>query len=76
MLRIERLEVMIDDHGKELTSLMYRVAAVEKVDGGCEGSSVVDANIAYLKKEVAALQSIDLSTFGMDKRIYPKWMMC
>lgn len=37
-LRMNKLEVMIDDHEKELDSLKKRVTAVEKESGGSEGS--------------------------------------
>lgn len=41
--RIDRLEMMIDDYGKKLSSLKDRVVDVEKASGGSEGSSKVKA---------------------------------
>lgn len=55
ILRMDRLEVMIEDHGKELASLKDRVIVVEKVGGGSEGLSMIKANIAHLTKKVASL---------------------
>lgn len=62
-LRMDWLEVVIEDPGKELHSLKKRVIIVEKASGRSEGSLTIKADIDYLKKEVASLQFIDLSTF-------------
>lgn len=61
-LRTDRLEMMIDDHGKELANVKDRVAAVKKAGGGIANMVALKANFSSLKKEVAALQSRDCGT--------------
>lgn len=47
-LRMDRLEVMILDHGKELDFLKERVTAMEKTNSGSEVTWAIKANIDYL----------------------------
>lgn len=44
---MDRHKVMVDNHRKELASLMDRVAAVEKKGSASESSSAIKADIAY-----------------------------
>lgn len=59
---MDRLEVIQDDHGKELKAFSERVSAVEKKDGGSDGSSNIKASIKALKKEVVSLKSTNVSS--------------
>lgn len=69
-LRMDRFELIIDDHGKELANLKDIVAKVKKVGGGSANISALKANLDLLKKEVTALRSTDLHTF-FDGLKYP-----
>lgn len=55
--------MMIEDQGKELASLKERVTVIEKTNGSSEGSSIIIADMEYLKKKVASLKSMELSSF-------------
>lgn len=77
---MDRLEVIFEDHGKELKELSKISSALEKKDGGADGSSAIKAYINYLKMEVASLKSTDISSLrdsldlpsGIDINVAPK----
>lgn len=62
-LRMDRLKMMIDDHGKELANLKDRVITVEKASGGNANTTSLKVNFDLLKKEVVALRSTDSSIY-------------
>lgn len=47
-LRMDRLEIIIDDHRKELANVKDRVAAVEKKGGGSVDTLALKVEIASL----------------------------
>lgn len=67
-LRMDRLKLMIDDHGKELANLKDTAAILKKVGGGSGDTLALKAYFDLLEKEVAALLSMNLSTLfdGLD----------
>lgn len=50
MLRMDRLESMIDDHSKKLASLRNRVVVIKKASGDSMDTLALKANIDELKK--------------------------
>lgn len=60
---MDRLESIIDYHGKELAILKNRVMEVEKISGGSADTSPLKADIDVLKNEVTTLRSTNFSTF-------------
>lgn len=49
-LRIDMLEAMIDDYGKELASLKNKAIEIEKICGGIADTSALKAGLDKLKK--------------------------
>lgn len=62
-LRMDRLEVMLEDHRKEMESLKERVTVMEKKEGVSDSLLAIKADIKYSKKLVASVKSMDLSSF-------------
>lgn len=62
-IKMDRLESIIDDHGKELANLKDRVREVKKKGCGISKTSATKTDLDILKKEVASLWSTDLSAF-------------
>lgn len=62
-MRINRIESTNDDHRKELAILRDRVMAIEKIISGSVDILSLKSDLDMLKKELASLRSIDLSTY-------------
>lgn len=53
-MQIDRLEVILEDHGAKLKDLLVRVTAIETKYGASDDATTIKAYIDMLKKDVAA----------------------
>lgn len=60
---MDRLEVVLENHGKELVNLPERVTVVEKKNANSDGWSTIKVDIDWLKSEVSLLKSTDINSF-------------
>lgn len=61
-LRMDWLEVTLEDHGENIKALTVRVDDVESKGGANTNTSSIKDYINVLKKEVAALKLTDISS--------------
>lgn len=58
---MDRLEVILEDRGKDLNELAERFNVVEKTGGSSDGLLSIKADIDWLKNEVASLKYMNIS---------------